>query len=61
MSRPKTRRRVIHALLLALAAGGLVAVDNPAPRISHDASVAIASAGHLAIQSADAVTRTLRG
>ena len=39
MRKQTTKRRMIHAALLALAAGGLVAVDNPAPRVSHDVTV----------------------
>ena len=55
------RRRTIRATLIALAAGGLVAVANPAPRVAHDAEVAMVSAGRLAQQGAVAVTMRLRG
>ncbi|MGN6270046.1 MAG: hypothetical protein ACTHM0_09155 [Sphingomonas sp.] len=61
MRRQSTRRQTIRAALFALAAGGLVAVDNPAPRISHAAEVAMTSANHLAHQSAAAVTARLHG
>jgi len=61
MRKQTTKRRMIHAALLALAAGGLVAVDNPAPRVSHDVTVAMLSAGHLAAQSADMLAQTLEG
>lgn len=53
------RRRTIRAAFVALAAGGLVAVANPAPQISHAAQVAMTNAGQLAAQSADAVARHL--
>jgi hypothetical protein len=55
------RQRTIRAALIALAAGGLVAVANPAPRVARDAEVAMASAGQLAQQGAMAVTTRLRG
>jgi hypothetical protein len=55
------RQRTIRAALIALAAGGIVAVANPAPRVAHDAEVAMTSAGHLAQQGAIAVTTRLRG
>jgi hypothetical protein len=61
MRSDSTRRRLIHAALLALATGGLVAVDDPAPQISRDAAVAMTNAGQLAVQGADAVARELRG
>ena len=61
MRRQTTKQRLIHAALIALAAGGLVAGDNPAPRLSREGAVAIASLGSLAAQSADAMTRTWRG
>jgi len=55
------RQRTIRAALIALATGGLVAVANPAPRVAHDAKVAMASAGRLAVQGADAMTGALQG
>ncbi|MGN6279120.1 MAG: hypothetical protein ACTHM8_10415 [Sphingomonas sp.] len=61
MRKQSTSQRTVRAALLALAIGGLVAVANPAPRISHAADIALTSAGRLAAQSADAVTRPLRG
>jgi hypothetical protein len=61
MRRNSVRRRTIRAALIALAAGGLVAAGNPAPRVAHDAEVAMASAGHLAQQGVVAVTMRLRG
>ena len=61
MRRQAKRRRIIHAALMALAAGGLVAVDNPAPRVSHDVGVAMASAGHLAIHGAASLKDRLAG
>jgi hypothetical protein len=54
------RRRTIRAALLALAAGGLVAVANPVPRVAHVAGLAMASVGQLARQGAVAVTTRLR-
>lgn len=59
--RRSTRRRLVHAALLALAAGGLVAVANPAPRISHAAEVAMSNANLLVQQGATAVSARLRG
>jgi hypothetical protein len=61
MRRQSTRRQTIRAALFALAAGGLVAVGNPAPRVAHAAELAMASAGQLAQQGAVAVTTRLRG
>lgn len=61
MRRPSTLQRTLRAALIALAAGGLVAVDNPAPAIGHAAEVAMTSANHLAHQSAAAVTARLHG
>jgi hypothetical protein len=61
MRNQSTLGRTVRAALLALAVGGLVAVANPAPRISHAADIALTSAGRLAAQSADAVTRPLHG
>jgi hypothetical protein len=60
MRKSSVRRHTIRAALIALAAGGLVAVGNPAPRVAHDAEVAMASAGQLAQQGALAVTTSLR-
>jgi len=61
MRRPSALQRTLRAALLALAAGGLVAVDNPAPRVAHAAEMAMVSAGRLAHQGATAVTTGLRG
>jgi hypothetical protein len=61
MRKQSTSQRTIRAALLALAIGGLVAVADPAPRVSHAADIALTSAGRLAAQSADAVARPLRG
>jgi hypothetical protein len=55
MRRTSALQRTLRAALIALAAGGLVAVDNPGPRISHAAEVAMTSAGHLAWQGAATV------
>jgi hypothetical protein len=61
MRRHSTRRRTIRAALLALAAGGLVAVANPAPRVARAAEVAMANAHLLAQQGAAAVSARLHG
>ena len=61
MQGKRIRRGTIRAALIALAAGGLVAVANPAPKISRDTRIAMVSAGHLAVQSAAAVTHGLHG
>jgi hypothetical protein len=55
------RQRTIRAALIALAAGGIVAVANPAPRVAHDAEVAMANAHLLAQQGAAAVSARLHG
>lgn len=39
--------RVVKAALIALAAGALVAVDNPARPIDHDVAIAVVSAAKL--------------
>lgn len=59
--RKSTAHTIARAALLALVAGGLVAVYNPAPRIDHEAQVAMTSASALALEGATVATRELRG
>ena len=56
---PKGLTRIIRAALLALAAGALVALGNPAPSIGQDMSTAMASAAHLSAGLADAARHSL--
>ena len=50
---PTNKRRVMRAALIALAAGGLVALANPMPSAAHDAAIALASAARLTAGAVD--------
>ena len=56
---PKGLARIIRAALVALAAGALVALGNPAPVIGQQVSTAVTSAAHLTAELANAARRDL--
>jgi hypothetical protein len=56
---PKGLARTVRAALVALAAGALVALGNPAPSIGRDVSTAMTSAAQLTAGLADAARRNL--
>jgi len=51
---PKGLARIVKAALVALTAGVLVAVGNPAPAVGHDVSSAMTSAAQLTANLVDA-------
>ncbi|HEU4961483.1 MAG TPA: hypothetical protein VFT56_13880 [Sphingomonas sp.] len=56
---PKGMTRIARAALIALTAGALVALGNPAPSIGRDVSTAVTSAAQLTADLADAARRNL--
>lgn len=51
---PKGLAQIVKAALIALAAGALIAVANPAPAVGHDVSNAVTSVAQLTTNLVDA-------
>jgi len=51
---PKGLAQIVKAALIALAAGALIAVGNPAPAVGHDVSSAVNSVAQLTTNLVDA-------